>query len=262
MVLSFLPNETLPEKLSLNSGNNIACLGSTSVFSTNGSSNSDSYLWSLYPTTAGNTSSLDLSYTIDWYPEFVDSAYIKVKDINQCGDGEYSDSLLVTISSPTVSDIIEKSTTMLVSIDSGYTYQWYRDSIAINGATKQYYYNENMPTGDYQVEIFDENSCNNKSEIYTFGINTKSLALAETINIYPNPTNGKFTIEIINDYTGEINYAITNAIGQIIFQEKINKQTNYLKIEKDLLNLPVGIYLIEFVFENEKVTKQLIIEKF
>ncbi len=163
--------------------------------------------------------------------------------------------------SPDISEIIQKSDIMLVSVDSGYAYQWYLNEEQILNATKQYYYNENMPAGEYQVRITDNNDCYQFSNIKGIEPTYNKSSLAETIKIYPNPASNNITIEIDNEFLCDIKYSISDNLGRKRDEDIISKEQETIVLDKNLSELPPGSYLIEFIFENKKkVSKQLIIK--
>jgi len=250
-----------PSQASVPEGKTELCVNQNSTYLTTTVPYATSYLWKIYPSDAGNISSSNFQITTSWEDDFSGIAYIKVKAKNQCGEGDFSDSLKITLSSPTVSEIISKSSTMLICVDSGYTYKWYLNDEIIEGANKQFYYNKNLALGEYKVEISDKKECKAYSDVLIIGNLNKSKSLTETINIYPNPTTGKINIEIDNDFTGEIKYLITDNLGRVKKENIIKKDKEFLIINKNLSGLNTGIYRIDFIFNNnEKVSKQLIIK--
>ena len=68
-----------------------------SVYTTTGSSNATSYLWSVYPSNAGNITGTTTFMTIDWNNTYTGIAKISVKGVNACGTGVVSDTLDVTV---------------------------------------------------------------------------------------------------------------------------------------------------------------------
>ena len=87
----------------------------------------------------------------------------------------------------------------------------------------------------------------------TLGVDDFSL---KTSSIYPNPSNGSFTIET-NTGLDQIN--VYSAIGTLV--ETINlKDTTNTTVEVSLKNLQTGIYLVELKNENDKSWKKIIIE--
>lgn len=77
--------------------------------------------------------------------------------------------------------------------------------------------------------------------------------VSETINIFPNPSYGKFTIE-----SSEKKFVveITSLTGKKIYFTKISTE----KLEIDLSNQPKGIYFLEAMIGEERKIKKIIIE--
>ena len=72
------------------------------------------------------------------------------------------------------------------------------------------------------------------------------------IFVYPNPTNGIFTIENAQDY----DITISEVSGKIIYKSQINNNTKSI----DLLGTSKGIYLINLKSNTQSSTIKLIIE--
>jgi outer membrane protein assembly factor BamB len=70
--------------------------------------------------------------------------------------------------------------------------------------------------------------------------------------IYPNPSNGKFTIEL--KYDSDI--CITNTIGQIVFRESLMNGKHNIELSKQ----PNGIYFLKASNSNSKQVHKLIKE--
>ncbi len=77
------------------------------------------------------------------------------------------------------------------------------------------------------------------------------------ISVYPNPSNGKFSIFLENQSAGEIHIRITNAAGQLIASYK---ESNTKNPEVDLSGVKKGLYYIELI-SNEFNTVEKVILK-
>ena len=73
----------------------------------------------------------------------------------------------------------------------------------------------------------------------TVGIHDNTNTKPE-ISISPNPSNGKFSITLPEDFK-ESNVEILNIAGKIIYQKSV-QNTNTLNID---LNVPPGLYFIK-----------------
>lgn len=76
------------------------------------------------------------------------------------------------------------------------------------------------------------------------------------INIYPNPTNDWFNI----DYQNAGNIKVTNTLGEVIFEEKVNPLTEGTK-KIDLSNFSNGIYFINVSNEKGALNHKVILNK-
>ncbi|MCK4666130.1 T9SS type A sorting domain-containing protein, partial [Candidatus Dependentiae bacterium] len=61
----------------------------------------NSYVWDIDPNEAGTISGNGTSSIVYWDDDYLGYAYISVKGVNNCGEGEYSDGLEVTVNNTT-----------------------------------------------------------------------------------------------------------------------------------------------------------------
>lgn len=89
------------------------------------------------------------------------------------------------------------------------------------------------------------------------GQNESSLN-EDDIRIYPNPTNGSFTIllQIENLYN---NLQITNNLGQTVYHQSIDKSDQRIIINEST-NWNQGVYFVKFSGETKSDTKKIIIK--
>ncbi|RLD85444.1 MAG: hypothetical protein DRJ07_02985, partial [Bacteroidetes bacterium] len=195
---------------------------------------------------------------ISWNDNFNGSAQIKVSAKNTCGASVWSETLQVDVTEIGAQDIVAKSEVLIFSPDAGYHYQWFLNGNAITGAQKQYYYNAEMHAGDYQVEVTFHQNCKRLTQVFAKGSRKKSLA--ESVKIYPNPATNTTSIEIDNDYTGKIKFKMTDNLGKVYTNKTIYKEIKQINFEEKLSGLNPGVYVFEFIFENnQKITKQVIV---
>ena len=79
--------------------------------------------------------------------------------------------------------------------------------------------------------------------------------LKSGFNIYPNPSEGIFTIENLNNEN--VIYSVRNILGQITYSESLNSIS---KSTVDLSHLGSGVYTIEFDGKAKKYNQKLVIE--
>ncbi|MRX41241.1 S8 family serine peptidase [Flavobacterium sp. LC2016-23] len=84
----------------------------------------------------------------------------------------------------------------------------------------------------------------------------KEAADSGVITIYPNPTDGIFTINVNSDQKGTLK--IINMYSGVVFEEKNNKQKEFhVNIAKQI----PGIYIVQFTSESGITTTRKIIKK-
>lgn len=88
----------VPDKCAVPTGINSLCQrGGTSAYQTTGATNAQSYLWKLFPDFAGTISGTGLDAVVTWSTKFNGTARICVAGVNTHGEGETSDTLLVSV---------------------------------------------------------------------------------------------------------------------------------------------------------------------
>jgi hypothetical protein len=166
------------------------------------------------------------------------------------------DSINVTVNS--VDTSVHETGIVLTSNATSATYQWVNCTTnysPINGATNQSF----TPSfnGDYAV-IVTQNGCTDTSNcrsIFTVGLETISLAKGSVI--FPNPSTGKFTINM-DTISGQIySIEISNVLGKIIYSDnEIKKKSVY---DIDISSVPSGIYFLKIIDDSTIQTLKIII---
>ncbi len=95
MTLSFMP---LPAIAAAPAGETSLCPDpGTTTYETTGAANADDYVWTIVPETAGTLSADGMTAEVAWSSDFTGTAQISVSGTNNCGEGQPSDALEVTI---------------------------------------------------------------------------------------------------------------------------------------------------------------------
>ncbi|CAN5266328.1 hypothetical protein BH09BAC5_BH09BAC5_12890 [soil metagenome] len=119
---------------------------------------------------------------------------------------------------------------------SGIDYQWYYLNPLISLMTYDHNTNALYFTDATLTGISEQNNSN------------------LSVNIFPNPSNGTFSIE---STTENSTIEIANTLGEIIYSSQINSD----KAEIDLSNQPTGIYFATIQNGEEIIYKKIIIAK-
>jgi hypothetical protein len=121
------------------------------------------------------------------------------------------------------------------------TYVWLNcdDNFSpIAGETNQSF----TPTsnGNYAVEVTTTNCLDTSICVAVTTLDLEELDFLKSFSVYPNPTEGKFTIEF-NDSQKSIAIRILSILGEEV-QNKRFQNTNNIQLE---LNQPNGVYILE-----------------
>jgi hypothetical protein len=95
-------------------------------------------------------------------------------------------------------------------------------------------------------------------DIYRFGelpTNVPNLIKGNDFTIYPNPSNGQFTVKWAKEFS-EIE--ILNIYGKRIYNEKFNSP--YTETQLDIRGEPSGMYLIRFRYQNQVTGSKIVIK--
>ena len=102
------------------------------------------------------------------------------------------------------------------------------------------------------------NSSYGEVEDYTINLvvatDINALVNKNIFEVYPNPNNGVFTINMIN--TSNNNIQITNVLGELVYSNNVNFNSTTI----DLSSLTKGVYLVRVKNDNTTETKSIVIK--
>jgi len=231
------------------------CKGSNATFTVASSSDIKSYQWQVsnnggqsYNNISGATSS---SYTLT-SAETVENGFLyRVLLRGQC-NVTASDPATLTVYTlpavtlvPSLTSIVpgETSTLMATIIpgsSSAVTAAWFKDGdeITVTG--------NSLPVtvtglGAYQVKLLDDNGCTNESAVVT--ISAKASA---QLFIYPNPTDGRFTLSYYNAGGGNTKQSVTiyDAKGAKVYSKVFTFTGPYELHDIDMRVKAKGVYFV------------------
>ena len=189
---------------------------------------------------------------------------VVVTDSNTCtGTDSVTVSTAVTPTSDFSADTSGCPTVNFSDLSTGSPASWswnFGDGGSSTSASPSNTYGSN---GTYTVELTTTNGCG--SDTTTMDITISCIVsidegiLGEAVNIYPNPNNGVFSIEIegLQQQTAEI--LVLDLNGKTVFQKMISNMTSMELTNVDLQNLSKGTYFAKVkVGEHELVRKVMI----
>ena len=163
--------------------------------------------------------------------------------------------VMLNLTFDTLNSTVTQLGNLLTANETGANYQWLNcpNMTAINGATNQSY--TATVNGDYAV-IVSKNGCMDTSMCYSVvGIRIIENDFGNELLVFPNPTNGAFSIDL-GEYYKTVSLTITDLNGKVILSKKYSDcQLLDLKLKE-----PTGVYLLLIESEDKKSTIQLVKE--
>ena len=80
-----------------------------------------------------------------------------------------------------------------------------------------------------------------------------------TFSVYPNPSTGKFNIDLVNVNDGTYSISVDNILGEEVYSEVRSVIHTYSDV-LDLTNLSKGVYMLNVKNENSSTSRKIIIE--
>ncbi|MBK6996816.1 MAG: PKD domain-containing protein [Saprospiraceae bacterium] len=117
-------------------------------------------------------------------------------------------------------------------------------------------------TGVYSVRLIATDNCGLKDTIVQqIGVTpVNEVSWLSHFSLSPNPTSGVFNLEMSGAPQGKVEFAIFNAVGQLLSQEAVSFQNGWIQQSFDLGHLPGGVYSLQIrsgkEMKNVRVVKQ------
>jgi len=243
-------------------GPETVCEEATSDYTSLGTDDADSYVWMISPEEAGTISGDGLNATVTWNAEFMGTAMISLYGINDCGDGNPSEELEVSVGMPNpeiegeamVCDWSSEMYSVTENEGSSYTWEVTSGEITEGQGTSTVTVAWNGEgNGTLLVEEETAGGCAGSSEEFAVtiddctGIGENSLL--EDVSIYPNPATSQVNIDLTVE--DGVNYTIDvyNTVGQKVYSisetGSSNKQVHTIRIS----DFHKGLYIINVLSE-------------
>jgi hypothetical protein len=97
---------------------------------------------------------------------------------------------------------------------------------------------------------------NSINDVFNNGISlgVDPSALTASINVYPNPSDGVFTLDVSTTQVTDLNIAVSNIQGQVVYQKLVKSVLSYQE-NIDLTQFATGMYFLKV---NNQVMKLLV----
>ncbi len=108
---------------------------------------------------------------------------------------------------------------------------------------------------------YDEGTISPYSDIaYFTTLPLREGETRESINVFPNPSNGVFTIELNGYENANVNTVIINAVGQVVYENTSTPAAYNFTLPVNLNDVPTGIYYVTSSCNGKIVTNTIMID--
>lgn len=266
LTLTILPIPATPEIVA---GQTILCQGSETTFSVDEVTHATSYNWQIMPEAAGSFTENTASATLSLADDFTGEANITAVAVNSCGESAASEALTITITEGPVVELgndtilcADKFIILDASSAAGESYLW-----SPGGETTASITVDTTGTGlgstTYAVEVNSSTGCVASDEIkVTF---EDCTGIEETLNnvavrIFPNPNNGRFTLELQSPQHEKVSVALSDASNRMV---RANREIQFQGIytqEFDIRSLNKGIYMLILEQDGQRMIRKIIFQ--
>ena len=173
------------------------------------------------------------------------------------GGCELVDTITIIVNEPIQPEITIASDSIISS--EAAAYQWYFDGDIISGATNQFY----LPSasGNYAVEITDENGCTAISEITFVTVGTTDLDLKKLV-IKPNPASDFVIIELETFETLEdFEIELVDMVGKKLMSYRHGTLINQFSTMIHLDQYPAGVYVLLLKSKNRVHFEKIVVAR-
>lgn len=260
---SYITIQFVPEQATTPEGPTAVCQASTTDYTTEAIFASDTIYWALTPVESGTISGSGETISITWDSAFIGVASLTAQGYNECGFGNESDPLEITVSalpSPVVSGlalVCDEEESDYSTVDNpGSTYEWTITGGDIISGAGTYmitvlWGEPGIGTVEVSESVADD--CIGTSEVLEVTIDdcTGIDEIASTnFTIYPNPTkdvlNIKFSVKLNDRFT----ITIQNLLGQMFTKvDGIGVGEQQLQTI-NISEMPMGQYILSISTRN------------
>lgn len=211
-----------------------------------------SYLWN-----SGSTTQVaHITESGDYWPEVLDG--------NGCIDSSMQATpVTVTVWTPDPQVVENGDLLTLTNPGDFVSYQWFYGAgpgnmNPIPGATGDSY--EITQRGYYKVCVVDANGCEGCSFVFemTCCVGIEEANFDGTVNVYPNPNSGQFTVEVEMATQMDITVGMYDMVGKQVWLDQDLGNTSSLRKQYDLSHLPDGVYFLRIYADNQMTVQKLI----
>lgn len=242
-----VPGEGLPIA-NFSAGNTTICAGETVQFNDQSTGDVNSRVWTFIGGTPATSTAANPIITYNNSGTY----NVTLSVTNDNGTTTTTQSNLVVVNpTPTTPVITQNGNVLSVFLQIGETAIWYLDGVQVGTG-------QNLiidTQGNYTVEVSNSFGCRAISGTFNV-LSAEEFDLNNQVLIFPNPSQGQFTIQFSQNYAMSI--SIVDAIGRVVAVMN-SGETN--QIEMDLSHLNSGLYSVVMRTDNNIIVRKIEILK-
>lgn len=240
------------------------CKGSPFTITATGS-NIESYQWFKDNNTTPVIDENGSSYTLTY-----ENTSIKAVASNNFGCMATSNSVIVasianpvaTITAPNY-NLCLGSVVLKASGGANMKWQWYKNGVAVTGATSSSY--TATEAANYEVNVLNPTTaCSKQSAPATVTNACKTGSESDVrepqIELFPNPSNGLITIKITQEGSAIVMLHVYDVTGREMISRNEGLQYGNYVTTIDLENQPSGIYLLHAIIGHVAVRREVVVQ--
>ena len=261
-------------------GQNQTCVGSEDTYLIPEITNSTTYEWAVEPEVAGVATINNMECTIAWDENWNGDATLKVRGMNDCAEGEWSEALVVNVAPmPMAAGTIEGKDKTCMGSQDNYTipeiansssFEWVLEPedagmIIVNNINMDctIEWDENW-NGDATLKVRGMNDCGEGEWSEVFSVLVQDCTGIDEIgdymlNIYPNPNKGLFTITL--DAQDIVDVKLYGVTGKLMYSKDEVNLGGTANLQIDATHLPGGIYYLTVKGDEVNSTEKVEIRK-
>ncbi len=249
----------LPASAGTITGDASVCMGSSNhVYNVPQIANATNYTWMLPAGTTITSGQNSSTITVTFGPTAV-AGNITVTGVNSCGNGATSPNFAVAVHPIPAAPVVTALGSLLTSsVATGN--QWYYEGNAIAGATGQTY-TVTHNTGYYSCAVTLSGCSSPVSNKLWVVVTGQEELQGSSVNVYPVPNDGMFTVSIGNPTPGNYTLIVLNNLGIIIKEIRGIAANGRFDQVIDLRPAASGVYTIVIRNGNSQVVKKMVISK-
>lgn len=184
---------------------------------------------------------------------------VRVTDSNGCTT--FSDDTGVTfLQTPPKDPAFYYANEELKATNAGdFDIQWYLDGSPVPGANSSTY--EPPQDGAYRLELSNEQCKTISDSFYVELTNVSSEQSNVSLNVYPTPNNGRFTVSLQGEHLDEMTISLKDMIGHSIYQHQVQEMGNRWSKDLNFADESGGIYILTIRGNEHHLKRKIVIQQ-